>query len=69
MSRYAVQIVGPAGRVTWLDAEGDEVDDQGKAFIFPSEHMAILAETGYLQFGHGHLITASVDLDAEPRDA
>ena len=66
--RYAVQIVGPAGRVTWLDAEGEETDDQDKAFIFPSKELAELAEVGYIRIGWGNFICQAVDLDAEPRE-
>ena len=68
MSRYAVQVVGPAGRVTWLDANAEEVDDQDKAFIFPSHDLAELAEYGYSKLGYGDFISTAVDLDAEPRD-
>lgn len=68
MSRYAVQIVGPAGRVTWLDDEGEETDYQDKAKVFGNRGIADEFGLAYRRSHKGLYIFQAVDLDAEPRD-
>ena len=72
MSRYAVQIVGPAGSVTYLMADYAETGDPEQAVLLPSIEIADLVAIGLLSaeagIHKGLIIAQAVDLDAEPRE-